>query len=176
MERAMNKMNMQQGSPDDQTSLKERAQEYLQRAYRLQMSGHLNEAIENYKKSIEVLPTAEAHTFLGWAYSFLGDYPQAISECRKAIDLDPDFGNPYNDIGAYLIQQGDLEEAVPYLELAMKAKRYATPHFPHYNYARILERRGLWFEALGEYKSSLDLEPNYSLAKDAYYRLQALLN
>ncbi|HEX5317027.1 MAG TPA: tetratricopeptide repeat protein, partial [Candidatus Kapabacteria bacterium] len=117
-----------------------------------------------------------AHTFLGWAYSFLGDYESAITECRNAIDLDPDFGNPYNDIGAYLIQQGDLDEAIPYLELAMHAKRYATPHFPHYNYGRILERRGLWFEALGEYKSSLDLEPNYSLAKDAFYRLQALLN
>ncbi len=157
-------------------SLKEQAQEHLQKAYRLQMSGHLNEAIESYKQSIEILPTAEAHTFLGWAYSFLGDYEQAIAECKRAIDLDPDFGNPFNDIGAYLIQMGQLEEAVPYLELAMKAKRYATPHFPHYNFGRILERRGLWFEALGEYKSSLSIEPNYALARDAYYRLQALLN
>ncbi len=172
----VNKAGFDDTSSEDSASLKEQAQEFLQRAYRLQMSGHLNEAIENYKKSIEVLPTAEAHTFLGWAYSFLGDYESAISECRNAIDLDPDFGNPYNDIGAYLIQQGDLDEAIPYLELAMKAKRYATPHFPHYNYGRILERRGLWFEALGEYKTSLDLEPNYSLAKDAFYRLQALLN
>jgi tetratricopeptide (TPR) repeat protein len=157
-------------------ALKEQAQEYLQKAYRLQMSGHLNEAIESYKQSIEILPTAEAHTFLGWAYSFLGDYERAIGECKLAIDLDPDFGNPFNDIGAYLIQMGQLDEAVPYLELAMKAKRYATPHFPHYNFGRILERRGLWFEALGEYKSSLGIEPNYTLARDAFYRLQALLN
>src|ERR1039458_5778058 len=83
----------------DDALLKERAQEFLQRAYRLQMSGHLSEAIENYKKSIEVLPTSEAHTFLGWAYSFMGDYDSAIAECQKAIEIDPDFGNPYNDIG-----------------------------------------------------------------------------
>lgn len=167
---------MSQFNDNGQESVKEKAQEYLQRAYRLQMSGHLNEAIENYKASLELLPTAEAHTFLGWAYSFLGDYTKAIEECRQAIELDPDFGNPYNDIGAYLIQQGQLEEAVPYLELAMKARRYATPHFPHYNYGRVLERKGEWFEALDQYKSSLQIEPNYTLAKDAYYRLQALLN
>ena len=58
-------------------------------------------------------PTAEAHTFLGWAYSFLGDYESAITECRNAIELDPDFGNPYNDIGAYLIQQGDSTKPMP---------------------------------------------------------------
>ncbi|HET9135736.1 MAG TPA: tetratricopeptide repeat protein [Candidatus Kapabacteria bacterium] len=155
---------------------KEKAQEYLQRAYKLQMAGKLDEAIENYETSISILPTAEAHTFLGWAYSFLGNYDKAIDECKMAIDIDPDFGNPYNDIGAYLIQSGDTEEAIPFLELAMKAKRYATPHFPHYNLGRILERRGDWFEALGEYEEALELEPSYTLAKDAYYRLLSLMN
>ncbi len=157
-------------------SPKEKAQEYLQRAYKLQMAGKLDEAIENYEASISILPTAEAYTFLGWAHSFLGDYEKAIEECKMAIDIDPDFGNPYNDIGAYLIQKGDTDEAIPYLELAMRAKRYATPHFPHYNLGRILERRGDWFEALGEYQQALDLEANYTLAKDAYYRLLSLMN
>jgi tetratricopeptide (TPR) repeat protein len=158
------------------TTPEERAQEYLQKAYRLQMSGHLQEAIENYKASIELHPTAEAHTFLGWAYSFLGEYDTAIEECKVAIGIDPEFGNPYNDIGAYLIQRGDTEEAIPYLELAIKAKRYATPHFPHYNMGRILERRGDWFEALDEYRTALEIEAGYTLAKDAYYRLLALMN
>ena len=160
----------QLGTPQEQ------AQEFLQKAYRLQMSGHLQEAIENYRASIAIVPTAEAHTFLGWAHSFLGDYDQAIEECKTAISIDPEFGNPYNDIGAYMIQKGDPDEAIPYLELAMKARRYATPHFPHYNLGRILERRGDWFEALGEYEQALEIEPGYTLAKDAYYRLMALMN
>lgn len=155
---------------------REKAQEYLQRAYKLQMAGRLDEAIENYETSIELNPTPEAYTFLGWAHSFLGDYDKAIDECKMAIDLDPDFGNPYNDIGAYLIQKGETDEAIPYLELAMRAKRYATPHFPHYNLGRILERRGDWFEALDEYQEALGLDASYTLAKDAYYRLLALMN
>lgn len=168
---------MKTTSPEQRPATpEERAQEYLQKAYRLQMSGHLQEAIENYKASIELHPTAEAHTFLGWAYSFLGEYDTAIEECKVAIGIDPEFGNPYNDIGAYLIQRGDTEEAIPYLELAIKARRYATPHFPHYNMGRILERRGDWFEALDEYRTALEIEAGYTLAKDAYYRLLALMN
>ena len=54
----------QSGTPQEQ------AQEFLQKAYRLQMSGHLQEAIEHYKASIAIIPTAEAHTFLGCAHSF----------------------------------------------------------------------------------------------------------
>ncbi|MCH7979806.1 MAG: tetratricopeptide repeat protein, partial [Acidobacteria bacterium] len=46
------------------------SREHFQRAYARQMKGELDEAVELYKKSIEVLPTAEAHTFLGWTYSF----------------------------------------------------------------------------------------------------------
>jgi Flp pilus assembly protein TadD len=87
--------------------------QYFQQAYSRQMQGELDEAVELYKKSIELLPTAEAYTFLGWTYSFLGRYDEAITECRQAIVIDPEFGNPYNDIGAYLIEQGALEEATP---------------------------------------------------------------
>lgn len=154
----------------------ERARELLQKAYRLQMSGHMNEAFAAYNDSIKTYPTAEGYTFRGWAYSFMGKYRRAIEDCEQAIAIDPDFGNPHNDIAAYLIQLDELDQAIPYLERAKKAKRYATPHFPHYNHARILERRGLWFEALAEYKKSLALSPGYTLAKDAYYRLQATMN
>jgi hypothetical protein len=36
----------------------------------------------------------------------MGLTDDAITECHHAIEVDPDFGNPYNDIGAYLIEQG----------------------------------------------------------------------
>ena len=88
----------------------EKAVELFQQAYRCQMEGELDEAIRLYRSSIECCPTAEAHTFLGWTYSFQGSYEAAIEECKKAIAVDPDFGNPYNDIGAYLTNLGRQEE------------------------------------------------------------------
>ena len=48
------------------------AQELFQQAYELQMAKQYEQAISLYKQSIEVYPTAEAHTFLGWTYSFPG--------------------------------------------------------------------------------------------------------
>ena len=155
---------------------KDQAQEYFQKAYELQMSGKLEEAVEHYQKSIDVFPTAEAHTFLGWTYSFMGNYDDAIAECHKAIDVDPDFGNPYNDIGAYLIERGHLDEAIPWLEKAIQAVRYESYCFPHLNLGRIWEKKGLWDKAIEEYKRALKANPDYTLATRALNRLRGMLN
>jgi len=153
-----------------------KAQEYLEKAYKLQMDGNYEEAIKNYKLSIDFFPTAEAHTFLGWAYSFLGDLDKAIEECKTAIDIDVDYGNPYNDIGSYLIQQGNYDEAITWLEMALKAKRYESYHYAHLNLGRAYELKGLWFEAIEEYKTAMKQSPKYDLAKKLYYTLRGKLN
>ena len=77
----------------------------------LLLSGDAEEAIQLFTRSLEILPTAEAYTFRGWAYSFAGRLDDAIEECRKAIATDPGFGNPYNDIGCYLMQKGTSTRA-----------------------------------------------------------------
>lgn len=148
----------------------------FQDAYQKQMEGDLDEAIKLYAKSLELHPTAEAHTFLGWALSFKGLYDDAIAECRKAIDLDPDFGNPYNDIGAYLIEKGRYDEAVTWLEKAVAAKRYDSYFYPHYNLGRVWEKKGDWFRAMESYRNALYSKPDYTLAQKALQRLQALMN
>lgn len=159
---------------DDQD--KKQAYEYFLKAYEHQMKGEMDQAVALYKKSLEVFPTAEAHTFLGWSYSFMGMYDEAIEECHKAIATDPDFGNPYNDIGAYLIGQGKLEEAIPWLEKATKAKRYESYCFPHFNLGRIWEQKGEWFQAMEAYRNALMENPDYALAAKALMRLQTMMN
>ena len=152
------------------------ALDYFERAYEHQMKGELDEAVDLYKKSIEILPTAEAHTFLGWTYSFMGRLEDAIAECRRAIEIDPDFGNPYNDIGAYLIEQGMLDDAIPWLEKATRAPRYESYCFPHYNLGRVYERKRQWGKALECYRRSLSHNPDYTLAKASLRRLHSMLN
>jgi len=152
------------------------AVELFQKAYEHQMKGELENAVTLYKKSIAVHPTAEAHTFLGWTYSFMGRYDDAIEECRKAIEVDPEFGNPYNDIGAYLIEKGRLDEAIPWLEQATKASRYDSYCFPHLNLGRIWEKKSQWSKAMEEYRLALKENPQYVLAARALKRLQAMSN
>ncbi len=154
----------------------EQALHYFQKGYEAQMQGDLEAAIDYYTKSIEMMSTAEAYTFRGWAYSFQGDHDRAILECKQAIEVDPDFGNPYNDIGAYLIELGRHEEAIPWLQKAMTAKRYEPRHYPHFNLSRVYVKQGKINEAIGEVKRALELEPGYVLARKELHRLVGMLN
>jgi tetratricopeptide (TPR) repeat protein len=152
------------------------AVEYFRRAYERQMSGEYEEAIALYTQSIEAYPTAEAYTFRGWTYSFLGDYERAIAECLEAIKVDPDFGNPYNDIGAYLIEQGKLDEAIPWLEKATHAKRYEAYFYPHFNLGRVYERKRQWDRAKECYRRAFAANNKYVVALAALRKVQAMWN
>jgi Tfp pilus assembly protein PilF len=155
---------------------RERAIELWQEACRYQMAGDLDRAIETYKRSIEVQPTAEAHTFLGWTYSFQNRIEEATAECKRAIELDPDFGNPYNDIGVYLMQQERLDEAIPWLQKAKQARRYEPRHFPFLNLGRIYLKQRKWWEALAEFEGAARLAPRDAETRKALHTLRGQLN
>ncbi len=150
--------------------------ELFHKAYVHHMSGYLDEAIELYRESIAMYPTAEAYTFLGWAYSFQGRLDEAIEECKRAIEVDPDFGNPYNDIGAYLIEKELFNEAIPWLKQATEAKRYESYHFPHYNLGRVYIAQGMMKRAIEEFQKALKIAPNYTLARDALEETSRQIN
>ncbi|MFQ5881823.1 MAG: tetratricopeptide repeat protein [Candidatus Methylomirabilales bacterium] len=154
----------------------EQAEFFFQEGYRHQMSGDLDAAIENYRRSIEFYPTAEAHTFLGWAYSFQGKIDEAIRECEIAIQIDSDFGNPYNDIGVYLIEKGEYDEAIPWLLKAMEAKRYEPRHYPYVNLSRVYARKGKIHEAIAELRKALAIDANHVGARRELHRLIGMLN
>jgi tetratricopeptide (TPR) repeat protein len=155
---------------------REQAMTLFHEAYRHQMKGELDEAIELYKRCIEVFPTAEGHTFLGWTYSFQGRLDDAIQECLRAIEVDPTFGNPYNDIGDYLVEKGHLEEAIPWFERALKAPRYESYCFPHFNLGRVYERKRMFARALEEYRKAWTENPNHLGVLQSIQRLRAMMN
>jgi Tfp pilus assembly protein PilF len=152
------------------------AQRHFQQGYEAHMQGRFEEAAAHYQRSIALHPTAEAHTFLGWVYSHQGRPEDAIAQCKIAISVDPEFGNPYNDIGAYLIEMGREEEAVEWLERAKQAPRYEPRHYPYFNRARVHIKRHEIREAIGELERALSLEPRYVTARRELHRLRGLLN
>jgi tetratricopeptide (TPR) repeat protein len=160
----------------DDRQTQEEATKLWRRAYGYQMEGKLDRAIELYQRSIEVYPTAEGHTFLGWTMSFQGRLEEATRECLRAIEIDPEFGNPYNDIGVYLMQQDKLDEAIPWLEKAKQAPRYEPRQFPFMNLGRIHLRQGRWWEALREFEEAVRLAPGDVSAAKMLHGLRARLN
>jgi Tfp pilus assembly protein PilF len=152
------------------------AKDYFEKGFVLQNNGHLDRAAHFYRRSIEFFPSAKAYTFLGWVLSLKGLYDDAIEKCKQAIDLDPDFGNPYNDIGAYLIKQNKYDEAAIWLKKALGAPDYENYCYPYLNLGRVYEFKGKWDEALSWYKKALQENKNYQPAEQALEDLQARYN
>jgi Tfp pilus assembly protein PilF len=152
------------------------ANQRFQEAFAAQMAGDYDRAVELYLGSLALHPTAEAYTFLGWTYHFQGKIEEAIVECKRAIEIDPDFGNPYNDIGVYLIDLGRTDEAIPWLEQAMIAKRYEPRHFPYFNLGRVYLAKGMINRARELFQKSLAIEPRYTLARQALESVRRMVN
>lgn len=150
---------------------KDAARRAFQAAYILQSAGDLERAADAYERSIRLAPSAEAHTFHGWTLSFLGRYDEAIEACRRAIEVDPSFGNPYNDIGAYLIELNRLDEAIPWLEKATGAERYCCYFYAHTNLARVYLQKGMREKARKALRRALEVNPEYEPARELLRRI-----
>lgn len=131
------------------------------------VKGRFLTAVGLFNRSVAAHPTAEGYTYRGWAVSFLGMLDQAIRDCHLAIAVDPEFGNPYNDIGVYLMRQGQMDEAIGWLEKAKKAKRYDPKHFPYLNLGHIYLAKGEQMKALDEFMKALEIDPENEVALKA---------
>jgi tetratricopeptide (TPR) repeat protein len=160
----------------DDSFLKKRALSLWKEAQEVQLREDLDRAIDLYTKSIDIYPTAEAHTFRGWAYSFQNRLEDAIEECKKGIELDPEFGNPYNDIGSYLFRLGRLDDAIEWLEKAKLAKRYEPRHFPYMNLGRVYAAKGMLLLAIREFRAALQIRPGEPSCLAAIEELRGALN
>jgi len=160
----------------EEAERRRRAMELWSEALHFQLSGDLDRAVKLYTESIEAFPTAEAFTYRGWAYERMGRLDDAIAECHRAIEADPAFGNPYNDIGAYLIAKGELDEAIGWLEKAKQAPRYEPRQFPYMNLGRIYAAKGMVKRAIEEFEGALAIAPDDSVSTSALARLRGMLN
>jgi len=152
------------------------AKQLFHEAYEAQLAHEYDRAIELYKRSIETYPTAEAHTFLGWVYSFQQRYDEAIEECLAAIRVDETLGNPYNAIGIYLLARGDIYGSVRWFKRALLAPRYESYAFPHFNLGRVYETRRKFLDAVKHYGLALEQNPDFAEAAVALRRMQTRVN
>lgn len=133
-------------------------------AYSRQLEGDLERAKGLYEKSIRLHASAEAHVHLGWALATQGDLEGAIDHCRAAIRLNPDFANPWNDIGAYLIELERPQDALFFLKRATRMRQYASRCFPHYNLHRAYLAMGDRPRAIHHLHEALEADADFTPA------------
>jgi tetratricopeptide (TPR) repeat protein len=115
------------------------------------------EAIENYKKCVELDPMhAAAYINLGTLYYNRHDYQQAERFYRKAIEVDPRYALAYFDLGNVLDETGRLPDAIRAYESAISlAPTYADAH---YNLALALEKARQPRKALNHWQAYTKLD------------------
>lgn len=116
-------------------------------------------ALELFNKSRNYRETAEILTLIGWTHSLLAQNEKAKSYCLKAIKIDPDYGPPYNDLGSYLLSEGQIDESLKWFELAKKAPHYQNREYPYINSGRAFMAKKDLTQALEEFSKALTLAP-----------------
>ena len=97
---------------------------------------------------------------MGAALQELGKFDEAIKACQKAISLNPNYAEAYNNMGLVLKDQGKFDEAIKVLKKALLLKP---------NFVEVYNNMGLAFkyqdkldEAIENYKKSIALDPDFA--------------
>jgi tetratricopeptide (TPR) repeat protein len=87
------------------------------------------------------------------------DYDGAVRSLSRAVELDPKFTLPYNQLGYAYRAQGKNAEA----EKTFKTYAELLPNDPnpHDSYAELLMRLGRFDESIAEYKKALQIDPYF---------------
>jgi len=87
----------------------------------LQCLGHMDAAISEYKRAIELdSKYTDSHYFLGNIYQLVGEPELAAESFQKAVKLRPNFFEALNNLGAVLIELHKPIEAKVVLDEALK--------------------------------------------------------
>jgi len=131
-------------------------------------------ALRFFQKAQDLISSAEALTLIGHVHSLMGDFTKAKEYCFEAIKKDPDYGNPYNDIGSYLLSEGKVKESFSWFQLAKKAKYYLNREFPYINSARAHLILKNYKEAMQEFMKAVEFVPYHKDLQRTVQRLKSL--
>jgi tetratricopeptide (TPR) repeat protein len=126
--------------------------------------GQLDEAIDNYRKAIQIQPGYDdALNNLGVALAQKGDLDEAIARIRESIHYRPDRADAYYNLGNVFVMQHRLDDAADAYTEALRLK----PDYPeaHNNLANVLLNQGHRDAAIRHYQETLRWNPNHEGAK-----------
>ncbi len=117
------------------------------------------QALKVFERARNFNDCAEVLTLIAWVYGLMENREEAKSFCLKAIQLDPHYGPPYNDLGSYLLQENQLEESLKWFDLAKRSLNYQNREYPYINAGRAYMIKRNFSQALEEFSKALTLAP-----------------
>lgn len=128
-------------------------------------------AIDYYSNAIRVNATMiEAYYGLGYFYQEHGEPEKAIETYNDLLKVDPRNGPTKHNIGyIFLFKLNDPGKSIPYFTDALLDDQRLVNAYYHRGFA--YEKLGKNDLALKDYKKSLDLDPEFELARERYKKL-----
>jgi tetratricopeptide (TPR) repeat protein len=125
--------------------------------------GHHKEAIEMYRKALQIDPDyADPIGNIGLSLAEQGKVEESITQFSKALEINPKDIKTLNNLGASLIVMRRYTEAVQHLSKALTLDPYYAQ--AHNNLGAALQRQGRVEEAIEHFSMAVKLDPNYARA------------
>ena len=128
-------------------------------------NGQLGVALEELTMASQIFPRyAPAFFMLGLVYMDLKEDDAAERAFQKAISLDPESSEAYNNYGWFLCQRGRIDDALKQFMTALKNPRYETPDKPYVNAGICSRKRNDDAGALEYFERALKVQPTHPQA------------
>lgn len=141
-----------QRSPDELIAL------YIQAGNDSFERGNYEMAIISYQGALKLSNDADFYYKIASARYQLGDYEGTISDCMRAINLNPNHANAYQKSGLARYQISDCEGAIADFSQAIRVNPYDT--FGYINRAYARSQLGDNQGAIEDYSYAIKLNPN----------------
>ncbi len=136
-------------------------QEVINQLVKLYNQGKLSLVADQIQILINQYPEAFIlWNILGVTNNGLGRRNKALEAFKRVTEINPNYSDGFNNLGAALKDQGKLEEAIKAFEKALSLKLdFAEAHC---NLGAALKDQGKLKEAIEAYKRSLSLKPDFA--------------
>ena len=149
---------------------------FLQVGHQNILNKNISKAIEAFERAAQFKTTAEVLNLIAWSYSLDGKFEKAKEYCLRAIKVDPEYGPPYNDLGSYLLRDGNIEESLKWFEMAKNAPHYHNREYPYINAGRAYMALKDYRMAMYQFKKALSLAPFHEELQDTIEKLKKYID
>ncbi len=95
---------------------------HLEHGWALLASSNFKAAAAAFERSLAIAPSADAEVGLATAARKMGGGARAIEALRRALALEPDNADSWNELGGLLLQREEVEPAIAAFERAVSLK------------------------------------------------------
>ncbi len=113
---------------------------HLEHGRALLASSNLAGAAAAFEKSLAIAPSAQAEIGLATAARKLGDGERAIEALRRALAIDPNDADSWNELGGLLLQREEVDLAIAAFERAVSLRPKDEMFRRNLEFARAIKR------------------------------------